>query len=225
MLNSLNVSENDTKNLTVISRQNVLEKDFTVAENQFFNNLEFYTDDFFDREDVKRIMNLEPHLSKKEIDSLLKTGIIIKEINEAQFIDVNSVLNIIKVLFIQNLEIADLRFENKIMSNVLERRKDPNFLKGICYIGIDSNWNGYYKIGKTTDLSCKSRISKASNPNYKILYKTDVTNDCGKLEHEIHEYLSQNHVTTMSGCKEWFSLTDIELNQLLEKFNFIKIGE
>lgn len=39
MLNSLIVSENDTKNLTVISRQNVLEKDFTVygsVENPLF---------------------------------------------------------------------------------------------------------------------------------------------------------------------------------------------
>lgn len=39
MTNSLNVSDNDTRNLTVISRQNVLDKDFTVygsVENPLF---------------------------------------------------------------------------------------------------------------------------------------------------------------------------------------------
>ena len=96
---------------------------------------------------------------------------------------------------------------------------------GFCYIGIDLNWKGFFKIGKTIDPTCKSRQSKTINPNYKILYRTrNVSKDCYELESEIHNLLRKFKVQSKNnGCNEWFKLSDEELNDIINKYNFVKL--
>lgn len=91
--------------------------------------------------------------------------------------------------------------------------------KGYCYIGIDSKWNGCYKIGKTKDISCKSRKSRAYAPNYEIIYRTNLLENYNKTEKEIHTYLKSKKIK-LKRYKEWFSLTNEELQDVLQKFNF-----
>lgn len=96
---------------------------------------------------------------------------------------------------------------------------------GYCYIGIDTNWHGYYKIGKTIDPTCKRRMVQSINPNFKVIYRTkDFLINALGLEAKIHDELS-NKRFTQKGCTEWFNLSQIELNKIVEKYNFVKLEE
>lgn len=96
---------------------------------------------------------------------------------------------------------------------------------GYCYIGIDSNWKGYYKIGRTIDPTCKTRQNSTINPNYKIIYRTKMGYEHSEeVEKEIHNSLSNNHIAD-NACTEWFKLSDEELNNIINKYNFVKLEE
>ena len=96
---------------------------------------------------------------------------------------------------------------------------------GYCYIGIDTNWYGFYKIGKTIDPSCKSRTSHSINPNYKIIYRTkDLYKNVNGLEEKIHHQLSDFRIENQK-YTEWFKLSDEQLNSIINKYNFIKLEE
>lgn len=96
--------------------------------------------------------------------------------------------------------------------------------KGVVYIGVDDNFNGYYKIGKSRDPSCKTRVSKTINPNYRILYVTDVIDEPLKVEKEIHDKLKE-HKFEKNGCKEWFKLEDYTLKSILNEYSFHKLEQ
>lgn len=96
---------------------------------------------------------------------------------------------------------------------------------GYCYIGVDVNWNGYYKIGRTFDPTCRSRMSHSINPNFKIIYRTkDYYINAGGLEEKIHNRLSNNRFEN-NNCTEWFKLSDKELEQLIKDYDFIRLEE
>lgn len=97
------------------------------------------------------------------------------------------------------------------------------FQNGYCYIGIDTNWNGHYKIGRTSDPMCRSRESKSINPNYKILYRTrNVYEDSRKLESEIHDLLASKR-DIFENVFEWFRLSAEELEVVIKKYDFVKM--
>ena len=96
---------------------------------------------------------------------------------------------------------------------------------GYCYIGIDENWSGYYKIGKTMDATCRTRVYSSVNPNYKIIYRTkDFYKNATGLEAKIHNSLNSNRIQK-NGCTEWFKLSNEELNNIINKYNFVKLEE
>lgn len=98
--------------------------------------------------------------------------------------------------------------------------------KYIVYIFKDSTKPGQYKIGKTNALGNRLAIGYAENSTLEIIYykKCLGQNVCDDLEREIHEYLKDrnacNYYTT--GSREWFVLSNNELNNLVKKFNFIR---
>lgn len=94
---------------------------------------------------------------------------------------------------------------------------------GYCYIGADSNWNNHYKIGRTLDPTCKSRLGRSVNPNYKILYRTkDCYSDSAVIEHEIHNLLKDKRAN-IDGYYEWFELSAEELKTLIRKYDFVEM--
>lgn len=96
---------------------------------------------------------------------------------------------------------------------------------GFCYIGIDTQWEGFYKIGKTSDPKCKSRQSLTINPNYKIIYRTkDMWENAKELESILHKELYEYRLKNNS-CTEWFNLSEEILNGILKKYNFVKLEE
>lgn len=94
--------------------------------------------------------------------------------------------------------------------------------RGVVYIGVDDNFNSYYKIGKSRDPSCKTRMSRTINPNYRILYVTDVIDEPLKVEKEIHDKLKYQKFEK-NGCKEWFKLEGNMLESIINEYSFHKL--
>lgn len=162
-------------------------------------------------------------LPEEYIKQLKEEGMDIITINGKQYIDIYTHVKFVYATLVLSKEYEHL--ENSFDKLFFHNNWNGKYSnEGVCYIGVDSNWKGFYKIGKTDDITCKSRIHKTINPNYTIKYITPITENYSKLEREIHKYLSKKRVA-VKGYKEWFELSKNEFNDLLKKFNFSEVKE
>lgn len=124
-----------------------------------------------------------------------------------------------------SLPLEDLKAGMNIGANGNIYNLSCSHSHGYCYIGVDTNWKGFYKIGRTFDPSCKSRVSQSINPNYKIIYRTkDFYVNAGGLEEKIHQQLSTNRYKD-NNFSEWFKLSDEELQTIIKDYDFIKLED
>ncbi|MBR1535996.1 MAG: GIY-YIG nuclease family protein [Treponema sp.] len=142
------------------------------------------------------------------------------EVKGHQYMDVKTGLLLAYVL---NEVYDEMNSYKKAFDRMCSKARKMYIKSGYCYIGHDENWQGFYKIGRTKDESCKTRLNRTINPNYKILYRTCFLDDSYKIESEIHRFLKRNNIDTKNGCKEWFCLDDNMLRVIVEKYNFEKL--
>lgn len=111
--------------------------------------------------------------------------------------------------------LSDLfNFYTKITTKLINNGKDDAKTNGYCYIMSDDNYPNIYKIGKSKNPVKREETLLHSAPSIK-LYKVVETDNMHKLERNLHNLFSDKRVRG-----EWFKLSDIELNEIIEKYNF-----
>ena len=144
--------------------------------------------------------------------------------------------NISKALKIKNFT-EPLKQEIKTMTNELAKQVvQAEYTKKLKQLDADGKYMLYifhnptnptiYKIGKSNSLGNRLAIGTSENPNLQILYKKwcNCQMACDELEETIHQELREYNYNNYSdtGSKEWFVLTKEKLNEIIDKYEFIK---
>lgn len=124
------------------------------------------------------------------------------------FIEYNSELYRINT-FSDLVRVYEIISEKIFKYNV--EKKDNS---GYCYIMSDDNYPNLYKIGKSKNPTKREETLLHSAPSIR-LYKVVKTDNMHKLEKDLHKLFSNKRVRG-----EWFELSDSEINNLIECYNF-----
>ena len=130
--------------------------------------------------------------------------------------DVNGYLEFDGIIY-KITSFTDLfNFYSKITSRLISNDKDViEKNSGYCYIMSDENYPNTYKIGKSKNPVKREETLLHSAPSIR-LYKVVKTDNMHKLEKDLHKLFSDKRIRG-----EWFKLSDMELDGIIEKYNFV----
>ena len=185
------------------------------------------------REQEKQRLRTEQTKSITEREIALSNNKIIIQREKKEFVRQK---NISKALKIKNFT-EPLKQEIKTMTNELAKQVvQAEYTKKLKQLDADGKYMLYifynptnptiYKIGKSNSLGNRLAIGTSENPNLQILYKKwcNCQLACDELEETIHQELREYNYNNYSdtGSKEWFVLTKEKLNEIVNKYDFIK---
>ena len=103
--------------------------------------------------------------------------------------------------------------QNETTQTTRETYQENN-KKGFVYLSTDKS--GFYKIGRTKELSRRESALKCGNLGYKVIASV-LVEDCVELETFLHLLFSSKQIE-----REWFELSDDDLDLLINYYGFIK---
>jgi len=106
-----------------------------------------------------------------------------------------------------------LKFYELVVSTNINN--NDNRMKGYCYIMHDNNYPNAYKLGKSKKPKKREGTLLHDAPSI-TLYKAVKTDNMYKLEKELHNKFKEKRIRG-----EWFNLTETEVNDIIEKYNFV----